>query len=158
MCEWSSVYDHNNWGYSRSRYELGNKRVIVTHTVWDHLLWLWLTMVNCSWFIDWITCERVTMAGTGQGCGTRFHSLSFSMLCFVMCDVGDLWGCWCCGCWWLLLLVVQWLCCLWCDVTRSSPAGTILSLVFCMIISLFVSKAWSYSHLNNMSLSFKCHF
>ena len=47
-----------------------------------------------------------------------------------------------------LLLLVQWLwCCLWYDVTRSSSAGTILSLVICMIISLLASKAWSYSHL-----------
>ena len=37
--------------------------------------------------------------------------------------------------------------CLWCDVTRSSSAGTVLSLVFYMTISLFVSKAWSYNHL-----------
>ena len=28
--------------------------------------------------------------------------------------------------------------CLWCDVTRSSFAGTILSLVFCVIISLCI--------------------
>ena len=99
VCEWSSIQNHSNWGYSRSRYELGNKRVITTHIVWDHLLSLWLTTVNRSWFIDLITCERVTMAGTGQGCETRFHSPSFSMLCFVMCDVGVVWGPWCCGRW-----------------------------------------------------------
>ena len=44
------------------------------------------------------------MAGSGQGCETRFSQPTFSVLCFVMCDVGDfvrllvLWLLVCCCC------------------------------------------------------------
>ena len=125
MYEWSSVYDHNNWGYSRSRYELGNKRVIMTHTVWDHLLLLWLTVVNCSWFTDWITCERVTMAGSGQGMGRRW----------------TLWGQWCDGTWPLHagLLLLHVVCSALCYRHRSLTFVVLSVTWMCRGVSL----AWN---------------
>ena len=43
-CNDLSVYDHNNRGYSRSRYELGNKCVIMTHCL--------IEIICCCCLID----------------------------------------------------------------------------------------------------------
>ena len=43
----------NSWGYSRSRYELGNRRVIVTHfscvTILAVVVWLNVSQLQCRW-------------------------------------------------------------------------------------------------------------